>query len=82
MNYWIAIMSAKGVHVSPRAIHPALTTCEVAISPQRSCKSSYQDVASLCQMLKDHKNKFVGDLVKSSYNCYYATTIQEIVIAL
>ena len=78
VSYWIAIQSANGAHVSPRAIHSALTTCEVEIFPQRSCKSSDKDVASLCQMLKDHKNKFVGDLVESSYNCYYATTIQEI----
>ena len=78
VSYWIAIQSPNGAPVSPRAIHSALTKCDMEIFPQRTSKSSDKEISALCQILKDHKNAFIGDLVDTSYNSCYTQTIENI----
>ena len=75
VSYWIAIQSPNGAPVLPRAIHSVLTQCEMEIYPQRACKSPEKEISLLCQIMKDHKNGFIGDVLDASYRSFYAETI-------
>ncbi|KAL9954645.1 hypothetical protein ACROYT_G042210 [Oculina patagonica] len=70
INYWIALTSPNGAPVNPIHIHRALLDCDVeTTATQVPCYEGRESAAmkSLYNVLKDHKNPMIQDLVNSSY---------------
>ena len=69
ITYWIAIQSPNGAPVDALVVHRALVKCEVEVNSTRaSAKKGGCDILNkLCQLVKDHKNDFMCDLIMHSY---------------
>ncbi|KAK3736447.1 hypothetical protein QZH41_000025 [Actinostola sp. cb2023] len=80
ITYWVAIQSANGAPVDALVLHSALVQCEVEVNSTRaSAKKGGGDILNkLCQLLKDHKNNFMTDLVIASYKCCRDELFREI----
>jgi len=76
----VAIQSANGAPVDALVLHSALVQCEVEVNSTRaSAKKGGGDILNkLCQLLKDHKNNFMTDLVIASYKCCRDELFREI----
>jgi len=69
ITYWVAIQSSNGAPVDALVVHKALVNSSLEINSTRaSPKKGGSDIVNkLCQLLKDHKNNFMCDLVNESF---------------
>ena len=70
ITYWVAMQSANGAPVDSLILHSALVNCHVEVNSTRASakKGGSEIVNKLCQLLKDHKNNFMCDLVQDSFD--------------
>ena len=68
ISYWIACQTRNGAQASHVSITSALLKCDLEVTSTRTTRKSGSDTLNkLCQVLKDHKNQFMEQLVASSY---------------
>ncbi|KAL9982936.1 hypothetical protein ACROYT_G005051 [Oculina patagonica] len=70
LNYWIALTTPNGAPANPITIHRALLDINVdTTAKQVPCYEGKESVAmkELFQVLKDHKNPMIQELVNNSY---------------
>ncbi|KAL9960427.1 hypothetical protein ACROYT_G033882 [Oculina patagonica] len=82
INYWIALTSPNGAPVNPIHIHRELLDCDVETTAnQVPCYEGRESAAmkSLYNVLKDHKNPMIQDLVNSSYEHCCTEEIEMVV---
>ena len=69
VSYWIACQTRNGAMASHHSIQSALLKCGLEVTATRTSRKSGSDALNkLCQVLKDHKNQFMEQLVASSYH--------------
>ena len=68
ISYWVACQTSNGAPINSLKIQRAVGSCGLEFySSRASWKRSTQTLNVLCQVLKDHKNPCVMQLVGSSY---------------
>lgn len=72
ISYWVACQTRNGSAINPLKIQSALGSCGLEIYVSRaSRKKGSHDLNTLCQVLKDHKNPCLMELVQTSYqHCF------------
>lgn len=68
ITYWAACQTRNGAVMNPLKLQQVLVKCGVEVYMSKvSAKKGSQHHNQLCQVLKDHKNPCLMDLVASSY---------------
>ena len=68
ISYWVACQTSNGAPINSLKVQRAVSSCGLEYYSSRvSRKQSSQNLNVLCQVLKDHKNPCVMQLVESSY---------------
>ena len=68
VSYWIACQTRNGVPANTRPIQEALLACDVEVTFSKTSSRAQNDILNkLCQVIKDHKNPCMMQLVSSSY---------------
>ena len=68
ISYWLACQTQNGSVVNPLKIQRALVVCDLELYLSRaSRRKNSHDLNQLCQVLKDHKNPCLMNLVEASY---------------
>ena len=72
ISYWVACQTRNGSAINPLKIQSALGSCGLEIYVSRaSRKKGSHDLNTLCQVLKEHKNPCLMELVQTSYqHCF------------
>ena len=74
------MQSPNGAPVDALVLHSALVNCDVEVNSTRasSKKGGSEILNKLCQLLKDHKNDFMSQLVKNSYQHCRTELFEEV----
>ena len=68
ISYWVACQTSNGAPINSLKVQRAVSSCGLEYySSRASRKQNSQNLNVLCQVLKDHKNPCVMQLVESSY---------------
>ncbi|XP_068727314.1 uncharacterized protein [Montipora capricornis] len=78
ISYWIALTTPNGAPANPITVHRALLDCGVAVTANRvQIQEQNESMAmkELYKVFKGHRNEFLQDLVRASYqHCYDQAT--------
>ena len=72
ISYWVACQTPNGSAMNPLKLQSALGSCGLEFYVSRATrKKGSHDLNKLCQVLKDHKNPCLMELVQTSYwHCF------------
>ncbi|KAJ7394852.1 hypothetical protein OS493_000687 [Desmophyllum pertusum] len=82
ISYWVTLTTINGAPASPISVHKALLNCGLEVT---ATQVQFQDgkespaTQELYKVLKDHKNQYMQDLVRSSYRHCYEGEVRKVV---
>ncbi|KAJ7378897.1 hypothetical protein OS493_019588 [Desmophyllum pertusum] len=81
LSYWVAVTTPNGAPANPITFHRALLECGVeATANQILCQEGKELLAmkELFKVLKDHSNRFMQELVSTSYQHCFVSEVENV----
>lgn len=77
--YWIALTTPNGVPANPLTVHRTLHECGVETLAHQVRQILSQSYLISYKTLKDHKNGFMQDLIRTSYQSSYRNEVHQFI---